>query len=546
MYFKAGQYIQIMGFYQKNNYLAIFVSGLCILSLIVWRDMPYYPDEIALQFSSGRYIQDHGMGHGLYVLCPSWQQETPLLLEFPAWVLSVVMLNMSPVYFRFIPLLVTLAIVLTAIYRVAKLSNHYSATIITTAFIGVAGSGLVMARPEFLHLFNLFFCLLAFIVCSERNYRESSICLITLMGLIISAWLSIFVHIQGILFVPLTFVLCLYLLSYFPNKKITWSIVGIYFSSITLSAIFYSKQRLMCPNYPNIENFFASLTIDFDLVLSKGVLKWLIDGFIGYSQPFLYNASYTIGYLPPVSEGSVGISVLNFLIRFILFFNLVAVFVILIYSLSIFLCKIIFSLRNGKVNALSFNYFCSFLLILAIFPIVFLYFYDAAHNFYRTFFLNVITSVILGLVLANNVNQSFLKFVKFYSFFCMFVVIASLLVNYKIFTKQLIEGFEGPSIALKNLNNINADVVAMASLCDIDLDKGRIIVDDLVYDSLKRFPILFPITYLDLQGQLIGTGTLSVLDVAKPNAIIARCGYVQHANIPYTHVQNGLCCAKLI
>ncbi|MEI8570358.1 hypothetical protein U737_15705 [Methylomonas sp. LW13] len=531
----------------QKNYLAIAVSGLCILSLIVWRDMPYYPDEVALQFYAGRFIQDKGVSHGLFALCSAWGLKVPMLLALPAWLLSKTMLLVNPVQFRIFPLLVTLTIALYVAKKAVKGVNPLAVLIISTGFIGVAGSGLTMARPEFIHLLNLLFCLLSFVYWDNSEVRKLYIGIFVLVGLLASASLSVYVHIQGVLFVPLSIVLAILLCRSFTYKIIPTILSVAYLFGMSIAAIIGFSRGMSCDNYPGIQSYLSSMTVDIHAVVLQGFFSWVNNNFVGYSQPFLYNSEYAIGYLPSVEPESIvyfiKLRFLNWFIRIILFFNLFIFFWVLFFS--------VFKMINGLFCYFKAKYTCKkyfdikyLLLCLIVSPIVFLYAYDAAHNFYRTFFLNYVIVVVVCLSLAGFRSGYFKHLINIYALVCVCVVASSLLVNFVLFNKYLKEGFVGPSIALNSLGAVNHDILELASACKLNMDKGRIIVDDLTYESMKRFSILFPITYLDLQGQLTGLGTKRVLDIAKPRGVIARCSYVEHAGLVYEHKNNGLCCAN--
>lgn len=78
------------------------------------------------------------------------------------------------------------------------------------------------------------------------------------------------------------------------------------------------------------------------------------------------------------------------------------------------------------------------------------------------------------------------------------------------------------------MDTIKNNVYAVANEAKIKLEDGRIIVDDLTYDSLKKYPNLYPITYLNWDSLLTGKNSLEVIDILKPNYAIVRCEYLSY------------------
>jgi hypothetical protein len=76
----------------------------------------------------------------------------------------------------------------------------------------------------------------------------------------------------------------------------------------------------------------------------------------------------------------------------------------------------------------------------------------------------------------------------------------------------------------------------------MDLTNGRIVVDDMTYDSLKSYPYLYPITYLHLSANLTGVKSIDVIKEVNSNYILARCDSFRSADIFIQHSRGGICC----
>lgn len=529
----------------NHNFFYFFVFVFCLLSLLAWSSMPIYPDEVAFRIQAGRYIQDNGLIYGLYSFCQSNFKSTPFLFSLPAYFLSFLDLSLSLIQFRIIQFFVIILIIGTLLLCSSKFYKHehffVPSLLIVAIFIGVSGSGLVLARHELFVEINILICLLSFIFIKsdiKNGYLAHAIFIL----LIFFSLTSVYVHLQGLLWVPLSFLLCYKLIrSYYKNYLPKIIIVFLLFITVVYGITF---NKFSCDEAAGIVNFVKSMALNpYDISLNN----IFINGIINYSSSFTFKSGYAINYLPnyPYFDlfNNPLIYYLNILIAFISSFNLIVVFLI---ALSIFLLFIL-SLKKYSIKDCLFHNDVS-LIFLLIAPVIFLFCYDAAHNFYRNFLINFVSSIGIFLIALRIKNNMYCKIISLYSFLCLFVSICSFVVNLNFFYAAINFNprYEGPSISLARYNSeAEKNVSNLIAACKINLTKGGLILDDLTYNYLKSATRVLPITYLALQSDLVGVDRSNSAKITSANYAVARCGLISEIyklDIPPEHRSGDLCC----
>jgi hypothetical protein len=531
-----------------NKGRLIFIAILMLFStaaLFAWYYLPIYPDEIAVQLISGRYIQDHGLAQNLFHICPANARETPLLFVIPAWIYSWLCLHLSLIEMRILPFATTLAAIFLTIWFTVKGRNPAAAILATTALIGVAGSGLIIARAEYWQVLNVACCAWVFLHLESTSLRTGMRYGLAVL-LLLSCLLSIYSHIQGLIFLPLSF----YLIFRLVSPKTGWMCSAILLASLFIFGVITTVNfhNFSCDGYPGIEHYRENMVISIEKLKLDQFIDWLVTNITNYFQPFYFQDSYQINYLPGIQTSDSWLknllSGLNQSIHIILMVNLI-LFVCAAISASIFAIKqyvTTYKLRGTNGGAITKGLDEAHAIILFAFPLICLFFFDANHNFYRSFFINLLVVIMLTMLLSR-INLGRLRAIATtYFVLCGVVVMASLAVNVWWFTDKLHAGFEGPSMSInKNWDDINRDVLSLAQDCGMDLSKGRIIVDDMTYDSLKRYPLIYPITYLYLSGSLANLTNAEVISRARPNFAIVRCDYLRFLGIPPQKTRNQFC-----
>jgi hypothetical protein len=533
----------------------LLAGGLMLLSLTglsVWNCMPIYPDEIAFRMQLGRYIQDQGVVQGLYPLCASNIKETPFFFVIPAWIFSQLDLAFSSVAMRIFPLTAVLLSLSLVIWRAALKGMRPAASVVaTTAVIGVAGSGLILARYEYIQIVNLGCCLLAFYALDSPSNRPIARFLLLVPLLLISSLFSLYAHPQGLLFLPLTVYLFYRLVHPALGNLRTALLALIVFGVLARGAIIFHHSN--CVEYPEIVQFWDRMTFNWNEFEVVRFVDWMAVKLDRYLLSFQYIDNYAINYLPGITVENGWpqnlLAILNQSIRFILCVNLLlSIFVNLVVIAVMMkrygqrhkiMCEPLVATSLDQVRIMS--------LLLAL-PLIFLFFYDAAHNFYRSFLLNFLIAIQLAIYLSQLRLTSFRKISNVYFGLCGTIVLSSLTVNFWWFTDRLRAGYEGPSISMQqDWDNIDRDVKSLTQDCSMDLSRnGGIVVDDMTYDSLKKYSHVYAATYIALSAELTRLPMSDVLGKIGPNYAVARCDTFRSVGIPIQRSRNELCCTNFI
>jgi hypothetical protein len=535
------------GVRQGHLLLAGALMLFSLVALTAWSFMPIYPDEIAFRVQSGRYIQDQGLVHGLFALCASSVKDTPLLFVIPAWILSWLDLAISPVEMRILPFATVLTTVFFAIWYAVRGVNPNAAVLVTTALIGVAGSGLILARPEYVQTLNIACSLLTFQSLQSVSQR-STVRYGLLALLLLSSLMSLFAHVQGVLFIPLTLYLAYFVVYPLIGKRLAALLMVMLL--IFMAQTTFKFHHSSCIGYPDIEQFWARMTFDVSDLDSVKLTDWVQAKFARYLSSFKYKSNYVINYLPGVTGGDgwqEGLrSVLNQAIQIVLVLNLVLCFCATI-GVSIFLVGRYAAMYHRRAKGETAWLIQGQALVLFASPLLFLFFYDSAQNFYRSFSLNLLTAILVALFLSRIALTRVQTVTTIYSTLCGVVVFTSLVVNVSQFSNRLYVGYEGPSISLsRDWDGIGRDVKALAEDCCMDLSKGRIVLDDMTYDSLKGYPLIYPVTYMGLSVGILKSTMADAINKVRPNYAIARCDALREASIGFQKSRNQLCCANFL
>ena len=542
----------------KQNSGKVILAGILMLlsvaSVFAWYYMPIYPDEIAFRLQLGRYIQDKGVVHGLYSLCASNVKDAPLLFVFPAWLLSSLDLALSPVLMRIIPFIGSLLAIFSAIFFSIKGRNASAAVVVTTAFLGVAGSALVLARYEVAQTLNVVCCLLSIIFLASNAMQSRRLYLryIFVVLLLTSSLLSLYAHIQGLLFLPLTFYLLYQLLCLDQKGSKLRTAILLLTIFIVLTLITINFSTASCAGYPEIERFWAKMTLDVNSLESFNIFKWLVIKIKLYLRAFLYLSIYPVQYLPGIIPAGKHcefyLLILNRSIQIVVLLNFILLILITIGLLFAATKKLLSRGKKTSNNDISASdQTHTFSLVLFVAPLIFLFFYDAAQNFYRSIFINFMVVIALSMAVSRIPLSRHRRIVDAYFWVCGTTVLASLVTNLFLFTGKLRDGYEGPSISIKkDWSIITDDVIQLSHECSIDLSKGRIIIDDLTYDSLKHYPRLYPITYLSLTSGLTKMSNIDVINTIQPNAAIARCDSMRALGLNMQKSHGELCCVNFL
>jgi hypothetical protein len=249
-------------------------------------------------------------------------KETPLLFEIPAWIFSRLDLLLSPVETRVLPFITVLGTVFITIWHILRRTRLYASLVLMTAFIGVAGSGLVMARYEYVQELNILCCLI--VLCNTVLPNKSFIRYGFFALLILSSLFSVYSHMQGLLFLPLTIFLAYQLI--LPSLRKSYALILMTALLLIIAKTGFEFHHSTCSGYPQIELFWEEMTFQWKAFDIAKLMDWSKINFDMYQQSFIYNKNYAINYLPGIVINgeleSIFLSTLNKGIQIVLLVNL--------------------------------------------------------------------------------------------------------------------------------------------------------------------------------------------------------------------------------
>jgi hypothetical protein len=234
--------------------------------------MPIYPDEIAFRVQTGRYVQDNGIFYNIYSFCESNFKKIPFLLAIPAYLISVIDINFNLVQFRIFQFILILSItgLLILITKVIANKKEFNIAVlyISSVFIGVAGSGLVLARHELIIELNTLIWLLSFFYIIRKNNNKYLSILLAILNLLAS-FASIYIHPQGLLWVPLSFLFSFFLLEkFYKFCPLIVSHGGLFIATVITSIKF---NKFKCNEAVEILNFINGMKVNFANISFKTV-----------------------------------------------------------------------------------------------------------------------------------------------------------------------------------------------------------------------------------------------------------------------------------
>jgi hypothetical protein len=519
---------------------ALAATAIGFVCLGVWTLSPIYPDEIAYRQQFGRVIADHGVVYGLYEMCPSNIKTVPLVLEPVAWMLAQTMRILSPPEIRILSFTAVLAVVFTTVRHVAGSRNPAAGYIVLGSFVGIAGASLIFFRYEFGIEVQLLSCLVAAARLTRRRTGVPGD-LGAAIGLLFGAALSVWSHPQGLLFLPLSS----YLLLRIAVRRFgsIGSLAGVAPLALFVPPAL-TLHHSVCTEHPQIEAYWRESNFDASNLGVGHLTHLLFDGARVYVHSFLYVTSFPLHFLPGVDATNGVMKATNLLVSVVIVF--LGGLALCVPLLALFRCFKSFRLRRGGIALSELVEKNQPFVIAALItgPAVFLFVYDPLHAFYRNSYLNHFAAVAACLIFASLSGGLAVRATKGACAIMGIAVAASLIFNAFLFVPRLRAGFEGPSSlsVYRNWSQVAHDTEELARQCKMDLQRGRIIVDDLTQAGVFSRPMTIPVTYLDLQASYIGMSVHDAAISVKANYAILRCAYFGSLGVEPQGKTGEICC----
>jgi hypothetical protein len=541
----------------KNIFNSVWALAVCMVCIYIvqWHAMPLYPDEVAYTIDTTRFIFDDSIRYGLYAECPSNAKIVPWFFYPAALVLAGIGALPYWKLVRVVPY-VSLIVLIVAVFlfdrRLSK-STH-SSLFITAGFIGVAGSGMVLSRPEAYLIFHGAICLYAYsYIDSGSVSRKMAMSL--LMMLYMVSLISFFVHLQGFIFAPLTLML-MYKISKSFNRLAAKVIVVMATSYISLAAWYgLSNHSFRCPESPRTSEFISLMTLPGWLKSSStdGMSTFLRSEYFerfAYFDRFKFGVKYQIDYLPQINFHELNrewfFQYVNNAVVAISGFVLVA-FLILCFYLIV---SIIMQLRDLRYQSApwlskisSFAISNKVIFLTTCLAHLCLLFFATQLNFYRIFYINLAMVVLLLVALNQTMNKVVGRIALTIGISSFMLCGISAFAVHKYIAPKLESGYSGPSIPLAtNWAKVNKNVRTLKISCGISDEDSGVIIDDKTYDAMKKHRHLFHITYMGLFSEINGIHVTNLINSIDAKAAVARCDYFDTFHIPSKNRVDDLCC----
>lgn len=522
--------------FQNHCNIALISTVLCLIlaGLAVWWPSPFYPDELAFRTGSTRFIQDGYVRWGLYPFCTNTSQQVPLLFIPSAWILSALEILLYPHQLRLIALAaVFFTCMMVALLALSK-KNLYPVALLSLVTIGVSGSGLVLARGEHIIILAIYFCLLA-VYLGENAPR--TLRLLVFFALVFTVITCIFIHPQGILFIPLigcaaTSIINLKL----KSKKI---VIAIWACLFMLLLYGFNYHQLTCEYYPNLIDQFKLMVFSVDKLQTIHLLDFIVHKFTKYIEVFFYLKQYQVFYIPGIKPNA-GFVVLNTFIAAI-------VVCLLILNVTLTIIRSYCLIRNAIQESSPEHKKINLIPIVLSYIAIFLLFYDFMQYFYRTFFLHLIIIISNTLYLISDKTLKF-KFWLPLWLVCLGVSAASTLSNYKHFFHRLplwdaIATTPKSAVAHPEYE----DIYSVALSCKIDISKGRLITDAYTYEVVKSSKLLVDVYYARLIANVSQQSVFQIMRGLQIDHVLASCKGMKDSDVgwPPDVKKNNICCSAL-
>jgi hypothetical protein len=530
--------------------------GLAIVALagwylLGWKELPLYPDEIALRLKSARVLADGFVAYPTFPQCSS----SPMALPWPLVPASLVMAFWDSTFgwsfVRLVPCLIVLLATATVAIHVQRRGPRLATGLLPIAFLGAAGSGLAMMRMESFQLLQAIACMVAYMVLNSR--RASGVEFLAQILLAMASLLSIFVHPQGLIFIPVAVLLAgaIGVTSTHFVGRLTSIVVVALLMAGTYGVV--GKIERPCASAPAIMRALQEKTLlgqDQAEPFFQGITPW-VNKLDVYAKNFTYNAAYPVNHLPGLSDADIQrryVKSVNFAIYWISILNIFLAICTTLFAGALAIRSLL-SREDDLLSRLSLVLRNGYVYVFMVGVSHILYFiYDTEGAFYRAYYFNFIFTIINTIALSHFLGKRQLLLLPAVAVAVGLLFISTNL-DARYFQAEFASGWTGPSLSVDTDWNATSKAVnALADSCGIPDDGTDLIVDDLTFSALRSHRHLIPFTYVMLGDYYNGNepnnqGLVSRLGKLGTAAIM-QCGAFAGGLTNDAVRSGGLCCVK--
>lgn len=530
------------------------VLGIASLYLAQWAEMPLYQDEVALRASRARFLTDGSTNYGLFAQCMSNTRTIALIFRPVAYLYSAFDDAFGWAGIRALPaavVLMTFSIALTQILARRALAPSL---MLLTGLVGVAGSGLVLSRMEMPTLLFGAICLAGFSRVRRPLISSAALAAYFIIATFF-ALLSLFIHPQAMVFVP---ILILLAIANIMQCRPQWvnAIAGFSIVCVVAGAFAASDNlRIHCPELPAFQTQIDRMRLP-GLAQEQGLvgLQINLSGKLErYANNFRFQNEYDVGYLPSIEPISASdarfLNILNASIFAAVLLNLLLACCVaigsaasIVHSFSPFrsgLCKASASLVNSPaiyIFVVSSGHLALFL-------------YDTPTNFYRAFYIHLVLVITNSLVLSA-ISGNLKRTVYPIGACGLLLSIVSTAVARQEIRPKLVAHWEGPSVSLHtDWRAVSVSVQKLEEICGIGRSDPQVVVDDLTYDATKTHPHPLLLRWIVLgqnKSPKDRAESLQFFQRLSATSVLVGCQSLNDFDLNVQARVNGLCCLKFL
>lgn len=474
-----------------RRYAWIIPLGLIALYCFAWVYTPLFYDEASLRRRAGRAFID---GFLWYAVFPDCKIPTPVPLSLMPANAVFSWIDSWPYWFgvRFLPIAGTLAAVAATIAVTlsgaakSNLANRLiPSLLICGGFVGLSGVGLVLSRAEFVASAHLAACLLTWVVAKREPRLGTAIALAA--GHLAILTLSLFIHVQGMLIVPISVVTLIALLRRWP--ALMWSMLIVIAAACVQTWIF---QQFNCPDAPQIEALIArtqgSILPDGGrqpIGLAEDLFRRI--GLFLNQFPFQSQEAYSIP-TPPVPSAVAAVGRIPVWVAVGTNFLLV-LFLVLAAAIQLareYVPAALKSPRSLFMRAINDGR----VLWLGAAVIFLSYsFFDVGVLFYRAHYRNFLASLLIATAATYLMQRRCRVVLGVWSAILASLTVASTIVALMFAAPQLAAGYESVYVSLvRDWPQFNQRIQSLAAKCGIRPGDEHVVVDVATYNAMRENP----------------------------------------------------------
>ncbi len=470
--------------------------------LLAFINIPIFYDEAAFRRSSGRALID---GFSQFMVFPDCLTPKAVGWMFiPGHALFSWLdgeLGWNGV--RLLPLATMLILVgaVAALVRSTAPRNWtWSILLFAGGFVGLAGTGMVLSRAEFVITLHVALCVVTWLVA--RKSPSWPIVAIVLVLHLVALNLSLFVHLQSLILVPFSILTCAYLLR--RSKPLMCLVVLV---MLAMSAAAIPHQSFSCPEDPALEQTVArthgvvlsSQLSDVSVVEQVAARLWL---FVR-QFPFQAQEAFSIP-APPVPGAVAAMAALPIGIV------VAANFLVLVGAagvMTVMLLRHYFPLLMRRDwRQIGGAFFDGRVLWTAAALAVLVYSAsDLGGLFYRAHFRNLLTAAVLAMGVCNLVDLRLIRWSRILAMLAGVTSLGSAAVAWVFIAPQLAAGYESYYVSVvRDWPAYDQRVRDVAAQCGIGPADEHVVVDVATYQAMRENPRPLDFNYVWYRESLEG------------------------------------------